>query len=288
MAQTFIEKHGLEEYVEDRTEKEKADELHDIHRVKYGIEMGAYRRIQQYLRQNVHKFYPEIDLSFLRMQNHDVGVAIEYATPDGGHMKLKDKNDGVLNDLSNYERVSSPSLVKAWLTGLPRFSIFEFHSSSHYHLSLTREGNAKWGGEEYTITPASWAGEAKGIRGCIPEKSWNMVGSFTSKEPHYKIYSSSRNKKIELEAEFIGFLPKETQRKIEAATHIFGDSQYFAHIYIIKEETDWKIAPVGDPLVIGTLYGEYNHPGKAYLIDQFDATPLERYIAAEFTLGGEK
>jgi hypothetical protein len=42
-------------------------------------------------------------------------------------------------------------------------------------------------------------------------------------------------------------------------------------------EAEWEPAPVRDPLVIGVIYD------KAFLLDQYDTTKLERYIVSEFT-----
>jgi hypothetical protein len=49
----------------------------------------------------------------------------------------------------------------------------------------------------------------------------------------------------------------------------------FDHLKLIWE-ADWKVAPMRDPLVIGVV-GEFY-----FLVDQWDATKLERYVMAEF------
>ncbi|MBI3334525.1 hypothetical protein HYZ97_03490 [Candidatus Pacearchaeota archaeon] len=88
-----------------------------------------------------------------------------------------------------------------------------------------------------------------------------------------------------LTANFNGLIPNKTREKIRIAKHIFQRGFFASNIYIIKEETDWKGTPVRDPLVVGILReapGRY----KAYLIDQFDTTPLERYVAQEFITDG--
>jgi hypothetical protein len=50
----------------------------------------------------------------------------------------------------------------------------------------------------------------------------------------------------------------------------------FNRVYIAWE-ADWQTAPQGDPLLIGEIEGVY------FLIDKWDTTKLESYIASEFT-----
>ena len=92
---------------------------------------------------------------------------------------------------------------------------------------------------------------------------------------------------LTLEEQFLGFIPDSTKERIAEALQIFGDYKSWSdetepNIYIIKEAVSWqRVVPAGDPLVIGVR-------GKqAYLIDQFDTTPIERYVVDEFCTGRE-
>lgn len=71
-----------------------------------------------------------------------------------------------------------------------------------------------------------------------------------------------------------GAMPKETRENINRAQTIFGND-----IYIIQELTDQPLVTKADPLVIGIKNGI------AHLIDVYDATPVEQYIASEFSHG---
>ncbi len=92
-------------------------------------------------------------------------------------------------------------------------------------------------------------------------------------------------KKLVLTAEFNGILPKETREKARAAKDHF-DSLYL----IVDQQHRWKslLLPdpsprVLDPLLIGELQQDIVR--KYYLIDQFDLTEAEQYLADEFAIG---
>jgi hypothetical protein len=93
-------------------------------------------------------------------------------------------------------------------------------------------------------------------------------------------------KKLVLTAEFNGILPKETREKARAAKDQF-DTLYL----IVDQQHRWKsvLLPdpsprILDPLLIGELQQDCGR--KYYLIDQFDLTQAEQYLADEFATSG--
>jgi len=89
-------------------------------------------------------------------------------------------------------------------------------------------------------------------------------------------------KKLVLTAEFDGILPKKTRETALAAKHRF-DNLYL----IVDQQRRWKSAvlrdPVPralDPLLIGEL--KYGQRRRFFLLDQFDLTQAEQYLADEF------
>lgn len=78
-------------------------------------------------------------------------------------------------------------------------------------------------------------------------------------------------------ATFSGLIPAETKEKIQEARK----SNAFTQIRLLAE-TDWSIVQLpnplyADPIVVGLIDDEM------WVIDVFDPTPLEDYIAKEFT-----
>ncbi len=84
---------------------------------------------------------------------------------------------------------------------------------------------------------------------------------------------SNRRRSYSLEANFIGLVPQKTKEKVSVL------QKAGIKTYIIAE-TSWekKEQPKPDPLVIAF----YN--SKVYLIDKFDASIEENYIAQEFSI----
>jgi hypothetical protein len=89
-------------------------------------------------------------------------------------------------------------------------------------------------------------------------------------------------KKLALSGEFDGILPKQTREKaLEAKKH-------FDKLYVvIDQQNRWKSSLLPDPrpraldpLLIGEL--KLGRRRKFFLIDQFDLTDAERYLADEF------
>jgi len=95
-------------------------------------------------------------------------------------------------------------------------------------------------------------------------------------------------KKLALAAEFDGILPKETREKALAA------KSHFDHLYVIVDQQHrWKSALLPDPrpraldpLLVGEL--SQGRRRKFYLIDQFDLTEAEQYLADEFAVKPEE
>lgn len=76
---------------------------------------------------------------------------------------------------------------------------------------------------------------------------------------------------------FKGLIPETTKQKIKDAEELFSGDQSRG-IFLIKECPSWTETEITeDPLIVGIIGDQ------AYLIDQFDCTDLEAYIAAEFT-----
>lgn len=85
---------------------------------------------------------------------------------------------------------------------------------------------------------------------------------------------SSSRKRICLDADFVGLLPQHIKDKIMALRET-GVNTY------LVANTNWErtehVALDPDPLVIAS------HRGKTYLVDVFDASIEENYVAHEFT-----
>jgi hypothetical protein len=90
-------------------------------------------------------------------------------------------------------------------------------------------------------------------------------------------------KKLVISAEFNGILPKETRERARTA------KEHFDKLYVIvDQQRRWKsgLFPYRrphslDPLLIGELT---HHQRKFYLIDQFNLTAAEQYLADEFAV----
>jgi hypothetical protein len=95
-------------------------------------------------------------------------------------------------------------------------------------------------------------------------------------------------KKLVLTAEFDGILPKATRAKALAA------KSHFDRLYVIvDQQRRWKSSLLPDPtpraldpLLIGEL--QQGRCQKFYLIDQFDLTEAEQYLADEFTFKSDE
>jgi hypothetical protein len=83
--------------------------------------------------------------------------------------------------------------------------------------------------------------------------------------------------KYEIRDEFKGIIPEETKDKIKEA-HEKCENGELDNIWLIKE-AEWNLSKVTeDPLIIGIL------GNRAYLIDHFDCTDIEKWVKAEFSL----
>ena len=95
-------------------------------------------------------------------------------------------------------------------------------------------------------------------------------------------------KKLVLTAEFDGILPNKTRVKARAA------KDHFEHLYVVVDQQNrWKSALLPDPrpraldpLLIGEL--AQGRSRKFFLIDQFDLTEAEQYLADEFAVKPEE
>jgi hypothetical protein len=91
-------------------------------------------------------------------------------------------------------------------------------------------------------------------------------------------------KKLVLTAEFNGIMPKVVREKARAAKEQF-DSLYL----IVDQQRRWESELLPDPrprILDPLLVGEFRqgHGYKYYLIDQFDLTEAEQYLADEFAV----
>jgi hypothetical protein len=64
-------------------------------------------------------------------------------------------------------------------------------------------------------------------------------------------------------------VPQSVQYRVGAVADRFEDVN-------LIWDAQWQPRPLGDPLVIGSIFGQH------FLIDQYDVTKLERYIVSEF------
>src|SRR5271165_1857914 len=85
-------------------------------------------------------------------------------------------------------------------------------------------------------------------------------------------------------AEFNGLLPKETRERALAARGHFDDLYL-----VVDQENRWESELLPDPVpraLDPLLIGEVNQSGeiKHFLIDQFDLTEAEQYLADEFAI----
>jgi len=105
---------------------------------------------------------------------------------------------------------------------------------------------------------------------CLPQSTYADVGEAL------RAIARGRTDTVRLRTSFTGMIPNETRERIAKWKETFPDE-----IYIVNEAS-WRFESLprplfGDPLVIGAKSGRY------YLIDVFDPTTLESYIAKEFT-----
>lgn len=101
-----------------------------------------------------------------------------------------------------------------------------------------------------------------------------VLGCFSSWMLCKSIEKTMYVNKIRFTTSFVGIVPDKTKEAIQLAQPDFG-----GNILLIKENApeDWRMdveyQPTIDPLIVGVK------AGIAYLIDIFDTTPLEEYIA---------
>ena len=95
-------------------------------------------------------------------------------------------------------------------------------------------------------------------------------------------------KKLVLTAEFDGILPKESRKKARAA------KTHFDRLYLIVDQQQrWKSTLLPDPrpraldpLLVGEL--KLGRCRKFFLVDQFDLTQAEQYLADEFAVNPDE
>ena len=110
-----------------------------------------------------------------------------------------------------------------------------------------------------------------------------LVGAFLTYVPGLFVLNRLRpRKKLLLTAEFDGILPKEVREKAYTA------KSHFDHLYLVVDQQHrWKSALLPDPrpraldpLLIAEL--KQGRRRRFFLIDQFDLTSAEQYLADEF------
>lgn len=129
---------------------------------------------------------------------------------------------------------------------------------------FVRIENTRFGNADFTPgIPWSFREYYKDVLDCLALISANF-GQFSSMS-------------VRMMARFSGVIPMETKEKIREAR----DSKSFSEIRLLAE-ADWAIDAYpdpryADPIVVGMVNDEM------WVIDVFDPTPLEDYIAKEFT-----
>jgi len=294
---SLIVKYQLEHRIKRNHTEGLSDMLSSIPQERKEIENVAYAQLRKQLQERVDELYPSINLSFLSMRGKE--IALEW-------------------DFREERRGFSPV---SWAIDFPRFAIYSLESPLFsLYLSRSYQGytrrNWDWPGElceihlakpklfedsaSYRPIGTKWrpgeidyypslSNKKKSLHHQIFEMLLSGITVVEEKPIIKKIISRAITAKKILKGQeqdeylvhnFLGFLPQKTRQRIEGAEHIFGKN-----IYLIGEADEWSYQTVEyaprarDPLVIGIL------KDKSYLIDQFDMTPIERYVAGEFLEG---
>lgn len=155
-------------------------------------------------------------------------------------------------------RKTSPALLAKFAIPLPEVALFGLDQN-------TVRISASWPhmGEMNPSLPHSLMN--------LYEDVWSQLGSISS--------SGGFHRNVGIVAAFTGVIPLETKAKIREAetSGVFSDIRVLA-------ETEWavNVVPIpfyADPIVVGLVGDEM------WVIDIFDPTSLEDYIAREFTTG---
>jgi len=163
-------------------------------------------------------------------------------------------------------------LVRA-LTRFPRFDTsilaqmkaidFEFNSDKKVHLFVPVFGCVPFGlSKDFTLgwCPTAYCHELG------PSYDQALLGANDQAIRQAGLYNGMDTM---LHAR-VPVVPKLVTERVEAVIHDF-DRTFLAW------EAEWKLAPVADPLVIGTI-GDH-----AFLLEHYNMTKVEDYVSREFT-----
>lgn len=259
----------------------------------FGIEKAAVER----LRSTALGYYPKINLSFLEQTTGKNINGIEYPFPKFCPFRIdKDEMDIILNFECNSRHSNGAYSFgfKVVDPGEIDFQIPEPYNSLNPALQLpfVRALKVIAPGGEWHYNCSGWGNKNeveqitwfKGRPSRYYENLFRIVGNKREIEQGHNISAE-----LKLVTKLNCLVPTKTRNKINQFRRIFSaKNKNLAGIYFIAErkpenwditEKSLNIQPEKDPLVIGFVP---NNP-QAYLIDKFDATPLEDYVSREFT-----
>jgi hypothetical protein len=99
-------------------------------------------------------------------------------------------------------------------------------------------------------------------------------GTMISWDGPWATVTSRHTERVRLSTKFSGIIPAEVRQRIR------DTKQCFDKTLLIQEVVEWNatVERIADPLVIGVKNGVH------YLVDRFDTTSLEDYVAREFSV----
>ena len=105
----------------------------------------------------------------------------------------------------------------------------------------------------------------------------NTINKFKASIPSRNVYGS---KTFRAEAKYQGIIPDETRQKIHDALR----SRLFNDLYIIAEARNWQFGTTIISRSVPIIVGWVEKTKQMFIIDCFDPTPLEDYLAPDRTL----
>jgi hypothetical protein len=255
--ENLIEKYNLESYV--------GEPVHDITTVfkevptkEFGIEKSTYDDLCNEIRNQIDKFFPMIDLSFLEMRHPSQKII---GTKHG----------------------ENPMIIE-----IPQFAIYSLSSSKcnigiHYDF-YKRDEIHVYIQDPYDLTRNKEL-TANFITSSITKSIIPMDDKMIQKDVDYleiDLYTDNGHYRPGIVTDFKSIIPQSTRKKIHLSNYVF-DRTNSDHIYIISEVNRWNQPnKYVDPLVVALP--NYEDNSKGYLIDIFDTTPIEDFVAREFTI----
>ncbi|MGV8087319.1 MAG: hypothetical protein ACP5N1_06835 [Candidatus Woesearchaeota archaeon] len=225
------------------------------------------------------KTYPIINLDFLKLtKKYSLSVNHEMFAPKNS---INFSFIGKLPAFSLFNYYSGESQLKF---NLPIMSIRHEYVSRCYGAKIFVKNDSMLSDLFKKYSPINCSMHYADRYNAVPEhevfNSKNKEGNLPFKmriETEHKItHPMEKNIDVQIMPSFDIFIPDNTKDKINDAAKIFGNE-----IYIIKEakyvlKGNDVVTSSVDPLVIGIKND------KAYLIDLFDPTPLEKMVADKY------